>query len=157
MEEMSFRSGAAVSAGVLAAAGIAVALAVVPGGHDAAPGAPGAPGQGAAARSVVPPSPAPATVSPSPRPSARRAAPDYGSAPAESYQPPSQVTGVTTPQASPAPTADLAVPRRRHKTGSTHEHKMGSPSPWGGAWDWYPWTPGQPSPWRWTREDREDR
>jgi len=35
MEEMSFRSGAAVSAGVLAAAGVAITLAVVPGGPSA--------------------------------------------------------------------------------------------------------------------------
>src|SRR5260370_33862533 len=138
MEEMSFRSGAAVSVGVLAAAGIAVTLALVP-GHRAA--APGAPGLGAAARSVAPPSPGPATVSPSPGPSARRAAPDYGSAPAESYQPPSQVTGVTTPQAAPAPADSLVVPRPRHKTGRTQGHKTGSPSPRGGAWGWFSSTP----------------
>jgi hypothetical protein len=65
------------------------------------------------------------------------------------------VTGVTTPRASPAPADSRRVPRRRHKTGPTQEHQMGSP--WGGAWGWYPWTPGQPSPWRWTRADREDR
>jgi hypothetical protein len=64
MEEMSFRSGAAVFAGVLAAAGVAITLAVGPGGGpsptlpSAAPAS--GPSPGAAARSVAPPPPAPA-------------------------------------------------------------------------------------------------
>jgi len=73
MEEMSFRSGAAVSAGVLAALGAAIALPVVLGGDHSA-GAASAPGLGPAARSVAPPSPAPASASPSARPSFKRAA-----------------------------------------------------------------------------------
>jgi hypothetical protein len=135
MEEMSFRSGAAITAGVLAA-GVAITLAVVP-GHRAA--ASSAPGPGAAARSMAPRSLAPA--SPSTRPSPKRAAP---AAPALSEQPPSQATAVTTPQTSSAPTAaGLATPRRR-----LHPvlPRIGQPDPLGTSWGWYPWTPGQPEP-----------
>ena len=55
MEEMSFRSGAAVFAGVLAVAGVAITLAVALGGHGAA--APSASRPATVARSTPPPSP----------------------------------------------------------------------------------------------------
>jgi hypothetical protein len=135
MEEMSFRSGAAVSAGVLAALGAAIALPVVLGGNHSA-GAAGAPSLGPAARSVAPPSPAPASASPSARPSLKRAVP---AAPAESGQLPSQVTAVTTSQASPAPAAaGLATPRRPAL------REEGQPNLWDRSGGWSPWTPGQP-------------
>lgn len=55
LEETSFRSGAAVSAGVLATAGAAIALAVVLGGHsDAAASAPGPAAATSSAASQVP-------------------------------------------------------------------------------------------------------
>jgi hypothetical protein len=57
MEEVSFRSGAAVAGGVLAAAGVAITLAVVLGGHSDA--AASAPASRAAVPSVAPPSPVP--------------------------------------------------------------------------------------------------
>jgi hypothetical protein len=69
MEEVSFRSGVAVAGGVLAAAGVAVALTIVLGGHgDAAASAPASP---AAAASAASSSPVPAFSSPraTPRPS----------------------------------------------------------------------------------------
>ena len=69
MEEVSFRSGVALAGGVLAAAGVAVALTVVLGGHgDAAASAPASP---AAASSAASSSPVPASSSPraTPRPS----------------------------------------------------------------------------------------
>jgi hypothetical protein len=67
MEDMSFRSGAAISAGVLAA-GVAITLAVALGGHSGA--APSAPRPAAVARSTPPP---PATL-PAAAPSAAPAA-----------------------------------------------------------------------------------
>jgi hypothetical protein len=59
MEEVSFRSGAAVAGGVLIAAGVAITLAVALGGHSDA--AASAPASRVAVPSVTPPSPAPAT------------------------------------------------------------------------------------------------
>ena len=56
MEEMSFRSGAAVGGGVLTAAGVAITLAVVLGGHSDAVAIASA--SRAAVSSVAPPSPA---------------------------------------------------------------------------------------------------
>src|SRR5207244_4131704 len=85
MEEVSFRSGAAVAGGVLTAAGVAITLAVVLGGHsDAAASAPASRG---AVPSVAPPSPVPVSSSspPTPRPS-RTTDP---AAVAGAYQPPS--------------------------------------------------------------------
>jgi hypothetical protein len=70
MEEMSFRSGAAVTGGVLAAAGVAVTLAVLLGGHGAP--AASAPLPGAAARSVAPPSSTSPAASPPVTPRASR-------------------------------------------------------------------------------------
>ena len=71
MEEVSFRSGAAVAGGVLAAAGAAITLAVVLGGHgDAVASAPASPAP--RAPSAASPSPVPASSSSpqaTPRPS----------------------------------------------------------------------------------------
>lgn len=67
MEETSFRSGAAVSAGVLATAGTAIALAVILGGHNAA--AASAPGPAVATSSAA--ARVPAAVSPAVNPRAR--------------------------------------------------------------------------------------
>ena len=72
LEEVSFRSGVAVAGGVLAAAGVAVALTVVLGGHgDAAASAPASPAAAAAsaASSPVPASSSPSSPRATPRPS----------------------------------------------------------------------------------------
>jgi hypothetical protein len=74
MEEVSFRSGAAVAGGVLTAAGVAITLAVVLGGHSDA--AASAPASRVAVPSVTLPSPAPVSSSSSPSPTA--APPDEG-------------------------------------------------------------------------------
>ena len=68
MEDMSFRSGAAVSAGVLAAAGVAITLAVALGGHSGA--APSASRPAAVAHSTPPPSAMLPTAAPSAAPAA---------------------------------------------------------------------------------------
>ena len=97
MEDMSFRSGAAVSAGVLAAAGVAITLAVALGGHSGA--APSASRPAAVARSTPPPS----AMLPAAAPSA---APAASLMPARGHHAAAPVSAVTTPQvlASSLPT-----------------------------------------------------
>jgi hypothetical protein len=97
MEEMSFRSGAAVSAGVLAAAGVAITLAVAFGGHSGA--APSASRPAAVARSAPPSS----ALLPAAAPSA---APAASLMPARGRPAAAPVSAVTTPQvlASSPPT-----------------------------------------------------
>jgi len=108
MEDVSFRSGAAVSAGVLAAAGVAITLAVALGGHSAA-----APSPSAVARSTPPRSPVlPAAASPS---STARATPVASLMPAGAYQPPVPATVVTNQQAA-ASAVGLPTPRFLHRT-----------------------------------------
>ena len=96
MEEMSFRSGAAASAGVLAAAGVAITLAVAFGGHSGA--APSASRPAAVARSTPPPS---AVL-----PAAPSAAPAASLMPARGRPAAAPVSAVTTPRvlASSLPT-----------------------------------------------------
>ena len=96
MEEVSFRSGAAVAGGVLTAAGVAITLAVVLGGHSDAVAS--APASRAAIPSVVPPVLAPVSSSPSATPPAtsrasRTAAP---ATVAGTYQPPSAARAAAT-------------------------------------------------------------
>ena len=72
MEEVSFRSGAAAVGGVLVAAGVAITLAVVPGGPGGAvASAPASRAAAPAAPAVTSPAPVPASSSPraTPRPS----------------------------------------------------------------------------------------
>jgi len=106
MEEMSFRSGAAVFAGVPVAAGVVITLAVALGGHSAA--APSAPRPAAVARPVPPPSRLVATPSPS---ATARATPAASLMPADAYQPHAPVTAARTTQASAASAAGLPTPR----------------------------------------------
>jgi len=110
MEEMSFRSGAAVVAGVLAAAGVAIGLAVALGGHSAA--ATSAP-RPAVAGSTPPSSLAPPAALPS---ATARATPVSSLAPAGGYQPSTPVTAVTTRHASASPAAGLPTPRHPRPT-----------------------------------------
>jgi len=106
MEEMSFRSGAAVFAGVPVAAGVAITLAVVLGGHSAA--APSASRPAAVARPAPPPSPVVPAASPS---VTARAVPAASLMPADGYQPHAPVTAVRTTHASAAAAADVPTPR----------------------------------------------
>ena len=99
LEEMSFRSGAAVTGGVLAAAGVAVTLAVLLGGHSDAATSAAAPDAGVG--SVPPPSSAPASVSPSVTPRASRSTSPATAAGV--YQPSSRVSTSATAQAAATP------------------------------------------------------
>jgi len=107
MEEMSFRSGAAVTGGVLAAAGVAIMLAVLLGGHGDA--ATSAPAPDVAVGSVAPPSSALASPSPSVSASAPpsitpRASRSTSPATAAGvYQPSSRVSTSATAQAAATP------------------------------------------------------
>ena len=155
MEEMSFRSGAAVSAGVLAAAGVAITLAVVPGGPSApetSAAATSAPSPGPAARSVASPSPAPAPTSPSAAPRASRTPSAIA---AGSYQPPSPVTAVTTPQAPASPAAAFATPRSLPQRADAPSGE-GQPPPWSLPSGWDSATPGQREPGSGRQSQRQD-
>jgi hypothetical protein len=105
MEEMSFRSGLAVFAGVLAltATGIALTL-TLGGGHPAAAAPPGA-SANAAPRSGAPQWSAAALPAPSASPSATQVSPE--SRPVAAYTP-EPVT--TTHAASPSPSAPASSP-----------------------------------------------
>ena len=96
MEEVSFRAGAVVAGGVLTAAGVAITLAVVLGGHSDAVASASA--SRAAAPSLAPPPVAPVSSAPSltPRPSrtATRATA------AGTYQPPSATRAYAARQAA---------------------------------------------------------
>jgi hypothetical protein len=110
MEEMSFRSGAAVAGGVLTAAGVAITLAVVLGGHSDAVAS--ASVSRVAVPSVAPPSPAPVSSSSSPTPRPSR----MTDPPAVAYQPPSATRAsatrhATTPAPGSTPTPRLRDPR----------------------------------------------
>jgi hypothetical protein len=106
MEEMSFRSGAAVLTGAPVAAGVAITLAVMLSGHGAV--APSAPRPAAVARSAPPPSP----VLPAAPPSATaRATPAASVTPAHGYRPPAPAAVVTPPQASASSAAGVPTSR----------------------------------------------
>jgi hypothetical protein len=99
MEDMSFRSGAAVSAGVLAAAGVAITLAVALGSHSGA--APSASRPAAVAHSTPPPS----AMLPT-------AAPAASLMPARGHRAAAPVSAVTTPQVL---ASSLPIPRFLHR------------------------------------------
>ena len=131
MEEVSFRSGAAVAGGVLTAAGVAIALAVVLGGHSAAVAS--APASRAA--SVAPPPPSPVPVSSSPSPTARPSRTTDPATVARAYQPPSAARASATRHAAPTPgttpTPRLLDPRTPQPPGWWGWH---SPPPWPRPW-----------------------
>jgi len=106
MEEMSFRSGAAVLTGLPVAAGVAITLAVVLGSHSAA--APSAPRPAAVARSAPPSSPVLPAASSS---ATARATPVASVTPADGYRPPAPAAVVTTRQASAS--SAVGVPTSR--------------------------------------------
>jgi len=124
MEEMSFRSGAAVAGGVLVAAGLAITLAVALGGHSAAATSVSTPAT--VARLTPPPSP----VLPAALPSATaQATPVASPRPAGGYQPPAPVTVVTTPPASASSAAGLPTPRHPRPTPTPRITPV-NPFPW---------------------------
>lgn len=137
LEEMSFRSGAAICAGVLVVAGMAIALSVTLAGQRPAPARAAA--SSAALPSVLPSSPA-AAFSPSARPSARHARPDSGSGPAADYLPEHQVTPAGGAQASPAPWPKLR-PWRRPPTPGRFPASL--PPGWIIPWPWVSPPPGE--------------
>ncbi len=133
MEEVSFRSGAVVAGGVLTAAGVAITLAVVLGGHNDAVAS--APASRPAVPAAVPPVLAPMSSSPpaTPRPS-RTTAP---ATVARTYQPPSAAWAAATLHA--APPGRVVTPRRLVP-------RAPQPPRWSG---WRSWHRSWPWPWRW--------
>ena len=132
MEEVSFRSGAAVAGGVLTAAGVAITLAVVLGGHSDA--AASAPASRAAVPSVAPPSPVPVSSS-SPPPTPRPSRTTDPAAVAGAYQPPSATrASATRHPAAPAPgstpTPRLRDPRSPAPPGLPPGGWGNGPPPW---------------------------
>jgi hypothetical protein len=130
MEEMSFRSGAAVFAGVPIAAGVAITLAVALGGHSAAATSP--PRPAAVARSTPPPS----RLLPAASPSApTRATPAASLMPAKGYQPPVPVTAATTtPQVAASSAVGPATRRFPRLTPQTLIGQPLVPDPGGLSW-----------------------
>jgi hypothetical protein len=148
MEEMSFRSGAAVTGGVLAAAGVAVTLAVLLGGHSDAATSAAAPEAGVG--SVPPPSAAPASVSPTVSPTgtsraSRTTAPATAPATAAgAYQPSPHVSASATARAAATPTPGRTTPWHpmRPLWSPGDPGRPGQPGAWG-------WPRSQPDPWPW--------
>jgi hypothetical protein len=124
MEEMSFRSGAVVVAGVLVAAGVAITLAAALGGHGAA--ATSAPSPAAVARSTPPPSPVLSAALPS---ATAQATPVASLMPAGGYQPPAPVTAAATPRASAASSSAAGLPTPWHPRPTPTPHMTGQPVP----------------------------
>ena len=108
MEEVSFRAGAVVAGGVLTAAGVAITLAVVLGGHSDAVASASA--SRAAAPSLAPPPVAP--VSSAPSPTARPSRTATRATAAGTYQPPSATRAYAARQAA-ATSALGRTPRSR--------------------------------------------
>jgi hypothetical protein len=135
MEEVSFRSGAAVAGGVLTAAGVAITLAVVLGGHSDA--AASAPASRVAVPSVTLPSPAPVSSSSSPSPTPRPHRTKDSAAAAGAYRPPSAIRASATrhpaaPTPGSTPTPRLLDPRSPASPGLP-------PGGWGNAPPPWPW------------------
>jgi hypothetical protein len=141
MEEMSFRSGVAVFAGVLALTGIGIALTVTLGGGHRAAAAPLTTSTSVTPRPVAPPSSASAAPSPSASPSATQDAP--GSAPAAVNEdaPPPETTKAPAPQASPASSSRWLTPWPLPSRTFGPEQSLKTPPPW-----WFPWW-GPYNPW----------
>jgi serine/threonine-protein kinase len=135
MEEMSFRSGVAVFASVLALTGTGIALAVTLGGsHQAAAAAPKASATSVPV-STAPPSSAEAVPSPSVSPSAAPGTPAYGSAPAVAdASSPEPTRRATSAHPSAAPTSPWPTyrPMSLNPSNSVTSPEVGPP-PW--------WTP----------------
>ena len=111
MEEMSFRSGAFAVVGVLAAAGLMIALIVTLSGHSAASANASSPGAGV--RSVAPSLPAAsasAAVSASPSTRAKATAKAKRTAAAQNYEAPAQPAAVPATPSQTLPAAAYPHP-----------------------------------------------
>jgi hypothetical protein len=145
MEEVSFRSGAAVAGAVLAAAGVAITLAVVPGRPGGAVA--GAPASRVAAPLAAAPSPVPVSSSSAPAPSSPQATPrpsrtTIPAAVAGDYRPPPSPArasaawhAATTPKPggipAPGPVDRGWPPGHRHHRGPGWWGRHRPPGPWG--------------------------
>jgi hypothetical protein len=134
MEEMSFRSGVAILAAVLAFTGAGIALTVTLGGSHQAAGASPAPSVTAAPGSTAPPSSAEAAASPSASPSVAPGSPANGSVPAVADAP----SPGTTHAASASPAASSPWPTYR-PMGLEPSHSLRSPGPGGPVVNPPPW------------------
>jgi hypothetical protein len=133
MEEVSFRSGAAVAGGVLTVAAVAITLVVVLGGHSDAVAS--APASRVAVPSVAPPSPAPVSSSSSPSPTPRPSRTTDPAAVAGAYQPPSAPRAsatrhAATPAPGSTPTLRLRDPRSPASPGLPPGGWGNEPPPW---------------------------
>jgi hypothetical protein len=141
MEEVSFRSGAVVTGGVLTAAGVAITMAVVLGGHSDAVAS--APASRPAVPAAVPPVLAPASSPPpaTPPSATPRASRTTGPATvAGTYQPPSAARAATTLHAAATPTPG--------RTFTSHRLEPRTPRP--AVWlGWRGWHRSPPWPWTW--------
>ncbi len=143
MEEVSFRAGAVVAGGVLTAAGVAITLAVVLGGHSDAVASASA--SRAAVPSAVPPVLAPVSSSPPATPPSATPRASRTTSPATAagaYQPPSAARAAAT-RASAArqaaatsalgrtPTPRLREARSPRRPGMPHGYwRSHRPRPW---------------------------
>ena len=128
MEEMSFRSGAFAVVGVLAAAGLMIALIVTLSGHSAASANASSPGAGV--RSVAPSPPAAsasAAVPASPSTRAKATAKAKRTAAAQNYEAPAQPAAV--PKTSPSQALPAAAyPHPHHPKRPTLGQSHAPPS-----------------------------
>jgi hypothetical protein len=137
MEEVSFRAGAVVAGGVLTAAGVAITLAVVLGGHSDAVAS--ASVSRAAVPSAVPPvlapvsSPPPATPPPATPRASRTTSPGTV---AGAYQPPSAARASAARQAATSALGRSHTPRLREAR-----------SPWRPGMPPRYWRSHRPRPW----------
>jgi hypothetical protein len=126
MEEMSFRSGVALFAAVLALIGTGIAFTVTLGASHGAAAPPASPAT-AVPGSTAPPSSAEAVPSPSARPSPDQSSPVYGSGPAVAdASSPGATTQAASPQTSPASPSPTYRPM-----GLAPSHSLTSPGPGG--------------------------
>jgi hypothetical protein len=131
MEEVSFRSGAAVAGGVLTAAGVAITLAVVLGGHSDA--AASAPTSRVPVPSVAPPSSVSVSFSASPTPRPSRTtdpAAVAGAYQSPSAAPASATRHAATPAPGRTPTPRLRDPRSPAPPGLPPGWWGNRPPPW---------------------------
>jgi hypothetical protein len=138
MEEVSFRAGIVVAGGVLTAAGVAITLAVVLGGHSDAVAS--APASRAAAPSLASPPVAPVSSAPSPTPRPSRTA--TRATAAGTYQPPS-ATRASATRASEARQAAATSALGRTPTPRLREAR----SPWRPGMAPGYWRSHRPRPW----------
>jgi hypothetical protein len=144
MEEVSFRAGAVVAGGVLAAAGVAITLAVVLGSHSDVVASASA--YHAAPPSLAPPPVAPVSSAPSPTPRPSRTA--TRATAAGTYQPPSATRASATLHAAATPTLGRTFTSRRL------DRRASRPAVWPG---WRSWQRSPPWPWPWSLSRRHHR